>query len=41
VRRIGAQHYDQRDGRDERDQTIATQTPAQKALIPWGKAQQA
>lgn len=29
VRRIGAQRYDQRDGRDERDQTIAVETRAQ------------
>ena len=31
VRRIGAQRYDQRDGRDERDQTIATKTRTQGA----------
>lgn len=30
VRRIGAQRYDQREGRDERDQTIAAQTRAQE-----------
>jgi len=36
VRRIGAQRYDQRDGRDERDQAIATETRAQE---PWTMGQ--
>jgi hypothetical protein len=29
VRRVGTQGYDQRDGRDERDKTIAAETRAQ------------
>ncbi len=29
VRRIGAQRYDQRNGRDQRDQAITTKTGAQ------------
>jgi hypothetical protein len=37
VRRIGAQRYDQRDGRDERDQPIATETGAQGTKDPWIK----
>ena len=36
VRRIGAQRYDQRDGRDERVQTIATET-AQRKQRPLDK----
>ena len=35
VRRIGAQRYDQRDGRDERDQAIATETRAQETKNQW------
>jgi len=35
VRRIGAQRYDQRDGRDERDQAIATETRAQDTKDHW------
>ncbi len=41
VRRIGAQRYDQRDGRDERDQTIATETRAQETKDPGTKLSQA
>jgi hypothetical protein len=37
VRRIGAQRHDQRDGREERDQTIATETRAQKPG-PFGQS---
>jgi len=41
VRRIGAQRYDQRDGRDERDQAIATERRAQETKGPWTKVHQA
>jgi hypothetical protein len=37
VRRIGAEGYDQRDGRDERDQTIAAKTRAQERRAIWGR----
>jgi hypothetical protein len=35
VRRIGGQRYDQRDGRDKRDQTIAAKTRAQDEGAIW------
>jgi hypothetical protein len=35
VRRIGAQRYDQRDGRDECDQTITAETRAQDGRVIW------
>jgi hypothetical protein len=35
VRRIGAQRYDQRNGRDERDQTITAETRAQEEGTIW------
>lgn len=36
VRRIGAQPYDEREGRDERDQAIAARTRAQGKKTPSG-----
>jgi hypothetical protein len=36
VRRIGAQGYDEREGRDERDQAIAARTRAQGEKTPSG-----
>lgn len=36
VRRIGAQSYDQRDGRDDRDQTIAAKTCSQWTMLNAG-----
>jgi len=41
VRRIGAQRYDQRDGRDERDETVATETRAQGTKDLGTEVQQA
>jgi hypothetical protein len=36
VRRVGAQDHDEREGRDERDQTIAARTRAQGAKNTFG-----
>jgi hypothetical protein len=37
MRRVGAQDYDEREGRDERDQTIAARTRAQGKKNTFGR----